>query len=223
MADRRGGRRGGPPRLGPPGGGRRGSTVAVFSVLPLGLLLAFLLPTLEEEGTATTDRPDPSNPAVVNDPPSQDRGEADGDGNTPREEANGEPGNVATAKQTAPPTDGNTSTEERRGESAADPAGGVPDVSGQTLEEAAKTVSEAGYTVAAVESVTGSEESGTVVGTEPTAGTRADPEAPVVLITSAGPASVSSASASPASTSSASASSTAVSSASSSASAPSTP
>jgi excisionase family DNA binding protein len=65
--------------------------------------------------------------------------------------------------------------------------GEVPDVSGRDVVEAARTLSGAGYEVAAVQTVKSEEEAGTTVATEPAAGSAAEPGTPVVLVMSGGP------------------------------------
>jgi hypothetical protein len=64
----------------------------------------------------------------------------------------------------------------------------VPDVSGQSLEEAVKTISGAGFEVAAIETKTSQQTPETALRTNPTAGAPAKPGAPVTLTLSAGPA-----------------------------------
>jgi excisionase family DNA binding protein len=196
---------------------RRRAALAVLSALLLGLLLVLFLPTLSEDETAPSNSPARNDAAGQQNlpeeqPASADTNEADGEG--------AGPDNVA-ATDAAPPEAETTTAEESTQDTEAPPdanGGGVPDVSGRPLEEAARALSEAGYTVAAIRSVQGPEEYGTVTGTEPAAGTEARPNAPVVITMSAGPTG-----ASPASASSAGGSSASFSSASSaSASAPST-
>jgi len=71
---------------------------------------------------------------------------------------------------------------------APDKQAAIPDVSGQSLEEAVKTISGAGFNVAAIESKTSRQPPETVLRTNPAAGAAAKPGAPVTLILSAGPA-----------------------------------
>ena len=68
----------------------------------------------------------------------------------------------------------------------------VPDVSGQSLEEAVKTISGAGFEVAAIETKTSQQTPETAIQTNPTAGVPAKPGASVTLTLSAGPAKVAS-------------------------------
>jgi excisionase family DNA binding protein len=64
----------------------------------------------------------------------------------------------------------------------------IPDVSGQSLEEAVKTISGAGFEVAAIETKISQQSPETALRTNPTAGAPAKPGAPVTLTLSAGPA-----------------------------------
>jgi excisionase family DNA binding protein len=200
---------------------RRRGVLAVLSALLLGLLLFLLLPTLNEDGTATSNGPAPNDAAAQQEPPEGRPAGAGADETD--DEGGGNPDDVAATD--APPPEAETTTAEGSAQDTEFPpdangGGGIPDVSGRPLEEAARALSEAGYSVAAIRSVQGPEEYGTVTGTEPSAGTEARPNAPVVLTMSAGAGPTG---ASPASTSSASGSSASASSASSaSASAPST-
>jgi excisionase family DNA binding protein len=182
---------------------RRRAALAVLSALLLGLLLVLFLPTLSEDETAPSNSPARNDAAGQQNPPeeqpaSADTNEADGEG--------AGPDNVA-ATDAAPPEAETTTAEESTRDTETPPdanGGGVPDVSGRPLWEAARALSEAGYSVAAIRSVQGPEEYGTVTGTEPSAGTEARPNAPVVLTMSAGPTGASPASASSAGGSSAS-------------------
>ncbi|HEV2744802.1 MAG TPA: helix-turn-helix domain-containing protein [Rubrobacter sp.] len=205
---------------------RRRSALAVLSALLLGLLLLLFLPTLDEDETAASKDPAP-NAAGQQEPP-EERPAGAGSDEADRE-GGADQDNVAEA-DAAPPQVETTSEEETTEDTGdtTDSSGGIPDVSGRPLEEAARILSEAGYSVAAIRSVQGPEEYGTVTGTEPSAGTEAGPNAPVVLTMSSGPtgaspaaasasASSTSASASSSSSASASASSSVSSSASSSA------
>ncbi len=130
-------------------------------------------------------------------------------------EGGGDPDNVA-ATDAAPPGAEPTTGEGTTRDTVSPPdanGGGIPDVSGRPLEEAARALSEAGYSLAAIRSEEGPEKYGTVTGTEPSAGTEVGPNAPVVLTMSVGPAGASPASAPSASASAASVSSVAASSA----------
>ena len=63
----------------------------------------------------------------------------------------------------------------------------IPDVSGQSLEEAVKTISGAGFEISAIESRTNQRTPETALGTNPAAGATAEPGAPITLILSDGP------------------------------------
>jgi hypothetical protein len=63
----------------------------------------------------------------------------------------------------------------------------VPDVSNRGVVEAARILSRAGLYVAAIKSVAGQKEAGTVVRTEPSAESAAEPETPIVIVMSGGP------------------------------------
>ncbi len=187
---------------------RRRGALAVLSALLLGLLLVLLLPTLNEDETATTSNGSAPKDAAGQQRPPEERPAGAG-ANGADGEGGGDPANVAAA-DVAPPqpetTPAKGSNEDSVGTTNAS-AGSIPDVSGRPLEEAARLLSEAGYTVAAIRPVEGPERYSTVTGTEPSAGTEARPNVPVVLTMSTGPTGVSPASASPASVSSPSASS----------------
>jgi hypothetical protein len=88
---------------------------------------------------------------------------------------------------------------------ASDNQTAIPNVSGQSLEEAVKTISGAGFEVRAIETKTSQQTPETALGTNPAAGAPANPGAPVTLTLSAGPAGA----ASTAATSTASATATA--------------
>lgn len=90
------------------------------------------------------------------------------------------------------PAKGTTAREESAVEV---PAGGseqeggveVPDVSGRSLEEAVRLISDAGLEVAAIKTRTGQEDPETAVRTKPPAGAPAKPGAPVTLTMADGP------------------------------------
>jgi PASTA domain len=63
----------------------------------------------------------------------------------------------------------------------------VPDVSNRRVGKAARILAEAGFTVTAIKTEASPEEAGTTTGTEPAAGSPAEPGAPVTLIKSGGP------------------------------------
>jgi excisionase family DNA binding protein len=190
---------------------RRRNTLALLSAAAMALLLALFLPTLVGEDTVPTDRP-ASRDAGGQQTPAENRAGAGAEDEQDSPANGGEDnGTNDTTEGVAAATSGGASQTTQASEGARDsPAAsgtdeGVPDVSGQPVEEAARNISEAGYTVAAIRSRTGPEDPGTVVGIEPSAGTEAPSDAPVVLTMSTGPAGASSADASPASISSASA------------------
>ena len=183
---------------------RRRGALAVLSALLLGLLLILFLPTLNRDETPAASQDPTPNAAESREPPEK-RPAGTGTDEVDRE-GGSDPANVAPS-DAAPQTESTSSGGDAEDTTAAPPdagGGGIPDVSGRPLEEAARTLSEAGYSVAAIRSVKGPEEYGTVTGTEPSAGTEARPNAPVVLTMSAGPTGASLASASAASTSAAS-------------------
>ncbi|CAA9437687.1 MAG: hypothetical protein AVDCRST_MAG03-3736 [uncultured Rubrobacteraceae bacterium] len=195
-------------RFGALGRRRRRGALAILSALLIGLLLILFLPTLNDGETATSDQPAPGN-AEQQQPPDERPAGADPD--EAGEEGSGGNPTDDVATDDAPPQTETTSPEQstRTAQAPPSPGSGVPDVSGQPLEEAARNLSEAGYTVAAIRSVKGREEPGTVTGTEPAPGTEARPNAPVVLTVSAGPTGVSSAAATSEGASAASASASA--------------
>ena len=63
----------------------------------------------------------------------------------------------------------------------------VPDVSGQSLEEAARILSGAGFEIAAIKTEASQEEPETIIRTEPSAGASVRSKAPVILTMSGGP------------------------------------
>jgi excisionase family DNA binding protein len=183
-----------PTRFGSLGRRRRRGALALVSVLLLGLLLALFLPTLVQEGSTSATGAAPKETAAGG--AAGQAGDNQTGGPAPQEATTDE------AKDTAQPTDAALPAEERapdetntRATTAEDQPGGIPDVSGRPLEAAARAVSEAGFSVAAIKAQTSPEKQGTVLETEPSAGTEARPDAPVVLTMSAGPAGVLSASA----------------------------
>jgi serine/threonine-protein kinase len=64
----------------------------------------------------------------------------------------------------------------------------IPDVTGDSIEGASQSLSEAGFTVAGTTEETSDEPAGTVIRTDPSAGARADKGSSVTLILSGGPA-----------------------------------
>ena len=63
----------------------------------------------------------------------------------------------------------------------------VPDVSNQRVAKAARILVEAGFTVTAIKTEASPVEAGTTTGSEPSAGSAAEPGASVILIKSGGP------------------------------------
>lgn len=227
----------GPTRFGSLGRRRRRGALILLSVLLLGLLLALLLPTLAEDARDLANGGAANGPVngPVNGPATGDTsgGDAGQDQNGQRAEGpaqqeatrqeavvNGGEDSVAADASLAS-REGSSEETGVRTATAPEPSGAIPDVAGRQLEEAARTVSEAGFTVAAIRSEPSERDQGIVLKIEPAAGTNTRPGAPVVLTMSGGPtgvpsasvssgastASASSASASPASASSASTSS----------------
>jgi hypothetical protein len=89
---------------------------------------------------------------------------------------------------------------------APDKQAAIPNVSGQSLEEAVKIISGAGFEVAAIETRTSQQTPETALRTNPAAGAPAQPGAPVTLTLSAGPAKAASSAATVTSTATATAS-----------------
>ena len=229
----------GPSRFGSLGRRRRRGVLALLSALLLGLLLALFLPTLAEDAKNTADGPaakdagggDARQAAGEQRPEEPARQEASPQEDAAEEGEDGVAADASLASREASSGETNVQTS-----TTPDPPGRIPDVAGRPLEEASRSLSEAGFSVAAIRTEPSGEDSGTVLKTEPSAGTDSRPGAPVVLTMSGGPTGivaasvsadasankVSSASASSASASSASASSS-ISSASGSASASPTP
>ena len=184
---------------------RRRGALAVLTALLLGLLF-FFLPSPDGDET-TSDGSAANGPAEQQKSPEERP--AGADAQRADAEGGGEQANAPVAAPERTPAE--NTTVEQEGDEAATAAreagGGVPDVSGSSLEEAAKTLSEAGHGVAAIRSVRSQEEPGTVTGTEPPAGAETGGAA-VVLTVSAGPTGASSANAAPANVAPASSSAT---------------
>ena len=118
-------------------------------------------PPAQGDAASASDDGENQEPAHAGD----EAGAADND--EPGEVPAGDPGSVAAGSEVV-----------RQGE--------VPDVRGQGVEEAAETIADAGYTVAAIRTQAGPEEAGTATGTDPEVGTAAEPGTPVTLIMSGG-------------------------------------
>jgi excisionase family DNA binding protein len=153
-----------PDRFGSLARRRRRTSLALFATLLVGAILLLVLPTLGAEIPFGDDRADES---ASSERPS---------------------GDLATAR--APSADDEASDD------AADPGTrdqggttpeGMPDVSGKSVVQAAKELSEARYEVAAIRTVKSDEEAGTAVRIEPVAGSAVEPGTPVVLVMSGGP------------------------------------
>ncbi|WP_166174786.1 PASTA domain-containing protein [Rubrobacter tropicus] len=211
-----------PARFGALARRRRRSVLALLCAAALALLLVLFLPALGGGETAATDQSvagdaggrktsgqQPAGAEDERDAPASDDGKADNgtdDGGTETT------GDVASASEDGDSESGPAPAQQgaAAAPAAPEPDAGVPDVTGQPVEEAARNISDAGYTVAAIRARTGPEEPGTVTGTEPSAGTDTPSGAPIVLTMSTGPTGASPASA----TASANASSSATASAS---------
>ena len=200
-----------PARFGSLGRRRRQGLLALLASFVLGLLLALLLPTLLAADGTETANTSPSNdaPAGVAAGQADNQRPEDAAPKGATQQATAGEDEAATTTEANPPSDGALSEETNvRSATAPDPSGGVPEVSGRGLEEAARAVTEAGFSVAAIRTEASPEAPDTVLKTEPSAGTDARPGAPVVLTTSAGPTSVSAASAAASAASSSSSAST---------------
>ena len=182
---------------------RRRGALAVLSALLLGLLLIFFLPSPNEDGRTNPGGTAARDAAVQQKPPEERPAAAGADeasGEDDRTDAAGSGPEPAPEEATPTEQEGGTAPSGEKSD------GGVPDISGSSLEKATRTLSEAGYGVAAIRSVRDPKEPGTVTGTEPPAGAETKEGAPVVLTVSAGPTGVSSANAAPANAAPASAS-----------------
>ena len=133
---------------------RRRSSLTLLSVLLVGVILMWALPTLDgrqaedsSSGAQSGDPQEKQGPAVAQNPSA-----------------------------------GNDASENVAGSGEA-----VPDVSGQGMVEASRTLSGAGFEVAAIKTVTSQEEAGTTTRTVPSGGSTVGPGTPVVLIVSGGP------------------------------------
>ena len=152
---------------------RRRWVLAVMAVLLVGGLLAYQLPALLADRSAeppvTAGREESRDPASASDT-------ADDGAREPNAGPDGSRGDPEGAAVPAGADDRPVETT----------PGEVPDVSGQSVEEAARSVSEAGFAVAAIRTEAGPVEAGTVTGTDPPAGTDAEPGEPVTIVTSGG-------------------------------------
>ena len=143
---------------------RRSSLTLLLSALLLGVILMWALPTLGGELSFLEGR----------------RAEESSSGGREGQE----PGEAVAQN----PSAGNGTSEEAVGSRSSGAGEAVPDVSGQGVVEAARTLSGAGFEVAAIKTVTSQEEAGTTTRTVPSAGSAVGPGTPVVLVVSGGPA-----------------------------------
>ena len=171
-----------PERFGSLARRRRRASLALLPILLAVAVLLLSLPRLDGAEPAAGlpflgDRTNETQPSTPNGEANRQSagGTASGDVAAARAPKAGEGSGTAAGST---PTSGET-VETRPGE--------IPDVSGRSIVEAAKVLSEAGYDVAAVQAVKSQQEAGTTVRTEPAAGSAAEPGSPVVLVMSGGP------------------------------------
>ena len=171
-----------PERFGSLARRRRRASLALLSILLAVAVLLLSLPRLDGAELAAGlpflgDRTNETQPSTPNGEADRQSagGAASGDVAAARAPKAGEGSGTAAGSN---PTSGET-VETRPGE--------IPDVSGRSIVEAAKLLSEAGYDVAAVQAVKSQQEAGMTVRTEPAAGSAAEPGSPVVLVMSGGP------------------------------------
>jgi excisionase family DNA binding protein len=170
-----------PERFGSLARRRRRASLALLPILLAVAVLLLSLPRLDGAEPAAGlpflgDRTNETQPSTPN-------GEAN------RQSAGGTAsGDVAAARAPkAGEGSGTAAGTPSSGETVETRLGEIPDVSGRSIVEAAKVLSEAGYDVAAVQAVKSQQEAGTTVRTEPAAGSAAEPGSPVVLVMSGGP------------------------------------
>ena len=160
---------------------RRRGALAVLSILVVGALLAWAVPSLSgdrasdlsflgrrhaKEGSEGDGSPGES--AKVTD------GEASGD----RADAHDPPADDGAAgTAVGSPTVGSYGAGQAE----------VPDIANREVEEATRILSRAGLTVAAVKNEASPQEIGTLIGTEPPAGSTVQPGTQVTLVLSGGP------------------------------------
>jgi excisionase family DNA binding protein len=145
---------------------RRRSSLTLLSALLVGVILMWALPTLGGELSFLDGRKAEESSSGAHSQEGQGPGEA-----------------VAQN-----PSAGNDTSGDAVGSGSSGAGETVPDVSGQGVVEAARTLSGAGFEVAAIKTVTSQEEGGTTTRTVPSAGSAVGPGTPVVLIVSGGPA-----------------------------------
>ena len=160
---------------------RRRGVLAIVPVVLLAFLVLLLVPTMDREDPATANGAAPNAVSENRNEPGGGpaAGETeDGEGGTNGTDGAGDRPAEGVAADATPPEAAASPGEE---DAATGSEGGIPDVSGQPLEEAARAISESGYTVSAVMIAPGPGEPGTVTATEPAAGTDAPPDTAVVL------------------------------------------
>jgi excisionase family DNA binding protein len=147
---------------------RRRGVLVTLSMLMVVLLLTWALPTMGSELASGIPFFDASNagksPTGAPDPSAAEDGVNTTD-HPPVDEA----------AEAEPPSTGKTREVE------------VPDVSDRGVVEAARILSRAGLDVTAIKSVASQKEAGTVVRTEPSAESAAEPETPILIVMSGGP------------------------------------
>ena len=160
-------------------GRRRRASLAILGALLLGAVLLLSVPTLRNAGDGTTTA-NPGPQDAARQPPQDKERPAPDDGPSGESPKDGAGGIVAAAQEepaAAPRTEG--------GQSGDGQDAGVPDVSGRPLEEAVRTISRSGLTVSAIKVERSAEAPGTVLGTDPSAGSEKPPGAAVALTVSA--------------------------------------
>ena len=149
---------------------RRRGVLAVLAVLLFAVCLAWALPAL-------IGNSEPSVPRVTkaaDEPPGNPKAMA-------------APGETTSTDQTTAQEPAQESNVKVAAGGSKPEEGEVPDVSGQSLEEAAGVISDAGFEIAAIKTEASQEEPETIIGTKPSAGASAKPGAPVILTMSGGP------------------------------------
>jgi excisionase family DNA binding protein len=150
---------------------RRRSSLTLVSALLLVVILMWALPTLGGEVSFLDSQKAQKSSQGAQDGGSQERQV---------------PGEAAAQNPSA--SDGTSGTKAGNGPTGSEGAVEVPAVSGQGVVQAARTLSDAGFEVAAIKTVMSREEAGTATRTEPAAGSAVGAGTPVVLIVSGGPA-----------------------------------
>ena len=153
---------------------RRRGALAVLSVLVVGALLAWAIPVLSGERASDLSFLMGQEAKVGSErnlSQSENSKAADGEASGNRQDE----GAAGTAVGSRP-----------AGSEAAGQVE-VPDVSNREVEEATRILSDAGLTVAAAKNEASPQEIGTLMGTEPAAGSTVEPGTPVTLVLSGGP------------------------------------